>query len=102
VAAVFDAPVPTVHPEQTFGTGLFFLSAGDAIGDFLRTFLGFIVDYFPLHRVRLPDMGKVQTVVEIGDGPNLPRLDAAMAKLRGSMLDVIWRPTTLEEPGEFI
>jgi hypothetical protein len=94
VMNAFDAPMPAVDSQYTFGRGLLGCAARDPQCGFKAGLAGFFVDRFPLDAKDLTDVGEVQVVIEGRAAPDAPRLDAAM--IEGGDFDEIRRAAGLE------
>ena len=85
MAAIFNGPVAAVgaqNPMWVMGG-----SAGDAVGDFLRLFPALFVYVVLFDEEGLPDVGKVEVVVEFGCGPDFTGFNSAI--IRGLGLGLV-------------
>ena len=80
MTAVFDAPMATVGGKHALRVGLLSSSAGNAIGNITGVFTGFFISRLALDGKSLPDMGKVQIVVELGCRPDFADFDSAVIR----------------------
>ena len=80
MAAIFDAPVPSVGDKNALRVRLLRGSAGDAISDITGVFTAFFICGFPLDDKSLSDVGKVQIAVEFGCGPDCAGFDPAVIR----------------------
>ncbi len=80
VATVLDAPVFTVVAKHLCGAGLGGRLAGDSIGDVTALPAAFFVQRDAFHHERLPDVGKLQVVIEGTSDPDIARLDTTMIR----------------------
>ena len=87
MTAVFDGPVAAVGGKYALRIGLFKGAAGDAIGEFIGVFTGFLIYGLPLDEKSLSDVRKVEIVVEFGGGPDFADFDPAV--IRRVVLDKI-------------
>ena len=78
MAAVFDAPVFTVVAKDLRGAGEVRRFTGDAIGEVAALFRGFLVEGDTFHHEGLPDMWKVQVVIQGVGHPDIADFDAPM------------------------
>jgi hypothetical protein len=88
VAAVFDAPMAAVGGKNPLGVGLFGLSAGQAIGDFMGVLTAFFVCGLPFDDKSLSNVRKVEVVVEFGCSPDFADFDSSV--VRGCTINKIW------------
>lgn len=80
MATVFDTPVAAVGGKNTLSVGLFRSSAGNTIGDFTGRFTAFFIRGLPLDDKGLPDVRKVQIVIEFSCSPDFTGFDPTVIR----------------------
>lgn len=82
VAAILYCPMAAVNGEETFWVCFVDRSTGDAVGDFTGALATLFLCEVAFNGEGLPDMGKVEVVVELGGGPDLSDFDSSMVRRR--------------------
>jgi hypothetical protein len=79
--------VSAVDLEDAFRIGLLRRAAGEAVGDLVGAFGGFLIDGFAFDDEGLTDVGEVEIAVEFNGCPDLTGFDAAVVR-RGELDEV--------------
>jgi len=80
MAAVFDRPVSPVCGQHLLRVGLLRSLAGDAVGDITGVFTGLFICELALDDKSLPDVRKIQIVIQFGCDPDFTDFNSAVIR----------------------